>query len=413
VASVAEANRVAIGRVLASEPLLVGVRPAGEVVPGLAPDLILHAAPPASWEVMCPLLRGGLVGGVLFEGLAATPSEAEEKARSGEIRFAAAQDHHAMAGGAGPIVASLPVMVLEDRVNGGRAFHFLMEGFGKTLVLGMYDDEVEARLRWFRDELRPALDAAVRAVGGVELGPLMAEALRRGDELHNRNAAATSMLAERLAPGFARAGVDVGLQDRAFELLRGNPQFFVACSLAASRLALDAAIGIEGSSLLTAVGANGRDCGIKVAGLGDRWFTAPAEKPQGVLLPGFGPGDIGPGCGDSLLVECAGLGATVLPAAPALWPLLGADELRARQIFEETVRIAIAEHPRYRVPALGDAGAPTGIDVLKVVETGIRPVIDIVMVHPEPGRGMIGFGLTSPPMACFEQAADAFGARYG
>ena len=392
---------------LASEPWLVGVRPAGEVVPGLEPGLILHAAPAAAWDDMCGLLQGGLVGAALFEGLARTPEEAEAKARAGEIRFAAAQDHRAMAGGAGSITTSLPVMVLEDRASGGRAFHFLMEGFGKTLILGMYDEEVGARLRWFRDELGPVLDEAIQAVGGIDLRALMAEALRRGDELHNRNAAATSMLAERLAPGFVRAGVKADLAERAFELMRGNPQFFVACSLAASRLALGAAEGIEGSSLLTACGANGRDCGIQVAAFPGRWFTAPAEVPEGVLLPGFGPEDAGPGCGDSLLVECFGLGASVLPAAPALWPLLGADETRARQIFEETRRIALAEHPHYRVPALGDRGAPTGIDALKVVETGILPVIDIVMVHPERGRGMVGFGLTSPPMACFEQAAEA------
>jgi hypothetical protein len=404
--AVDEANREAIARVLASEPRLVGVRPAGEVVPGLEPGLILHAAPPAAWDDMCELLRGGLVGAALFEGLAASPEEAEAKARTGEIRFGAAQDHGAMAGGVGSITSTLPVVVLEDR-DGRRAFHFLMEGFGKTLVLGMVDDEVLARLFWFRDELGPALDAAIEALGGIDVREIVIEALRRGDELHNRNAAATSMLAERLALGFVRAGVPAELQERAFDLVRGNPQFFVACSLAASRLALGAAEGVEHSSLLTAVGANGHECGIKVAGLPDRWFTAPAERPTGPMLPGFDPEDVGPGCGDSLLVECAGLGATVLPAAPALWPLLGVDEERARRIFEETFEIALGEHPHYRVPILGDRGAPTGIDVLRVVETGIRPVIDIVMVHPERGRGMIGFGLTSPPMACFEQAAEA------
>src|SRR5881398_1658195 len=155
------------------------------------------------------------------------------------------------------------------------------------------------------------------------------------------------------------------------------------------------------------MGANGSDCGIKVAGLGDEWFVAPAEVPEGVLLDGFTYDDAGPGCGDSLLVECAGLGASVLPAAPALWPLLGVDGERARRIFEATYEIALAEHPRYRVPVLGDAGARVGVDLQRVLETGTRPVIDIVMLHREPGRGMIGFGLTSPPMACFEQAARA------
>ena len=411
--STAEANERAIERVLASEPWLVGVRPAGEVVPSLSSDTILHAAPPTSWDDMSDLLRGGIVGAALFEGLAATPEDAEEAAAEGRIDLRAAQDHSAMAGGAGTITASLPVLVLEDRANGGRAFHFLMEGFGRTLILGMFDDDVLARLRWFRDELGPALDAAIRAVGGIDVRTVMAEALRRGDELHNRNAAATSMLAERLAPGFAHAGVEAALQERIFRLLGENPQFFVAVSLAATRLALDAADGIEGSSLLTAVGANGRQCGIKVAGLGEQWFVAPAEVPAGVFLEGFGPDDAGPGCGDSLLVECCGLGAAVLPAAPALWPLVGADEARARAIFEDTGKIALGEHPHFRIPVLGDRGAPTGIDILRVVETGIRPVIDIVMLHREQGRGMIGFGLTSPPLSCFEQAAAAFRERYG
>jgi hypothetical protein len=350
---------------------------------------------------------------VLFEGLASTGEDAEMRLASGEIMLGAAQDHAAMAGGAGAITASTPVVVLEDAESGRRAFHFLMEGFGRTLILGMWGEDVLGRLAWLRDEVAPALDAALAALGGIDCDEIIVEALRRGDELHNRNAAATSMLAQRLAPGLARAGVPTGAQERIFQFLHGNPQFFVAVSLAASRLALDAGHGVEGSSLITAVGANGRDCGIKVSGLGDRWFTAPAEVPQGVLISGFGPADAGPACGDSLLVECFGLGATVLPAAPALWRSLGADEARARQIFEDTVLIACAEHPRYRVPLLGDRRAPTGIDLLRVLETGIRPVIDIVMIHREAGRGMIGFGLTSPPSACFEQAAQAYRERYG
>lgn len=402
-----DANRRAAEAVVSSEPWLVGIRPAGEVVPGLAPDLILHAAPPTTWEEMSELLRGGVTGGALFEGLARTAEEVEAKARSGEIRFAAAQDHHAMAGGAGCITASLPVLVVEDRPSGRRSFHFLMEGFGKSLILGIVDDEVLERLRWFRDEVAPALDLAVRSLGGIDVRAIMTEALRRGDELHNRNAAATSMLAERLAAGFATARISPARQTRILDLLLGNPQFFVAVSLAAAQLALEHGDGITGSSMLTAVGANGRECGLRISGIPGRWFTAPAETPAGVFLPGFGTEDAGPGCGDSLLVECAGLGATVLSAAPALWPALGVDAARARMIFDDTTRIALAEHPHYRVPVLGDRGAPVGIDVLAVVETGIRPVVDIVMVHPERGRGMVGFGLTSPPMACFEAASEA------
>ena len=394
--SPAGANERAIADVVTVAPRLVAVKPAREVVPGMRPELLLHAAPPTDWESLAPSVRAALAGAAEFEGL--SPSEAE---------LGAAQDHNAMAGGAGAITASTPVVVVEDQASGERAYHFLMEGFGRALILGMTGDDVFGRLRWLRDDVAPALDAALQAVGGIDCDEIMCEALRRGDELHNRNAAATSMLAERLAPGLARAGVGVELQERVLEFMRGNPQFFVAVSLAATRLMLDRGHGVEGSSLVTAVGSNGTECGIKVSGLGDQWFVAPAEMAQGVALDGADVADAAPACGDSMLVECAGLGASVLPAAPALWPLLGVDSERAGRLYEDTRAIALAEHPRYRVPVLGDRGAPVGIDVHKVRETGIRPVIDIVMMHREAGRGLVGFGLVSPPMACFEQAAQA------
>ena len=193
--------------------------------------------------------------------------------------------------------------------------------------------------------------------------------------------------------------------------MRTNAQFFVAVSLAATRLALDLADGVAGSSLVTACGANGTEAGVRVSGLPGRWFTAPAEVPDGVLFPGFGPDAAGRGCGDSLLIECYGLGGTLLAAAPALWPVVGVDEARARGIFDDARRIALAEHADYRVPLLGNAAAPAGVDARLVVTTGIRPVIDIVMVHPERGRGAVGFGLTSPPLACFEQAVAALAAE--
>lgn len=395
------ANQRALERVIACRPRLLGVKPAIDVVPRMSSKLVLHAAPPADPESLAAPLRAALAGAVELEGLSLAEAE-----------LAAAQDHGAMAGGAGVITASTPVVVIEDQSTGRRAYHFLMEGFGRALILGMTGKDVFERLRWLRDQAAPALDAALDTLDGIDCDELVTEALQRGDELHNRNAAATSMLAERLAPGLARARVPVALQERLFAFLRDNPQFFVAISLAATKLMLDAGHGIEGASLVTAIGANGRECGVKISGLGDEWFVAPADLPRGVPGEGFSQADAAPACGDSLLVECAGLGASILPAAPALWPVLGVDQARAQQIHEETATISLGEHPRYRVPALAGRGIPVGIDLMKVVETGIRPVIDIVMLHREAGRGMIGFGLVSPPSACFEQAAVAFRERY-
>ena len=282
VAARADANREAIERVLACEPRLVGVRPAGEVVPELASDLILHAAPPTSWSRRLRAAPRRVVGAALFEGLAGARGRLRRSSRAGEIRLAAAQDHHAMAGGAARSW-SMPVVVLEDA---GRAagYHFLMEGFGATLVLGMFGEDVLDRLTWLRDELARRWTHAPGA-GRNRSRPIIAEALRRGDELHNRNAAATSMLAERLAAGFASAGDERGRRLRALGFMAGNPQFFVACSLAASPLPLTLAKG-SGLEPVTAAGANGPECGIKVAGLPDRWFTAPAELPEGVVLEG-------------------------------------------------------------------------------------------------------------------------------
>ena len=407
-------NVVAAERMLAARPRLVAVRPAGEVVPRLERNLILHAAPAQPWAEMSELLRGGMIGAALNEGLAATAEEAERKAAAGEIRFDAAQDHSAMAGGVGSISWSTPVVVVEDVATGARAFHPVMEGLtGKALVLGMYEPEVLERLAWMREELAPALEAAIAAVGGIDAHAIMVEALRRGDELHNRNAAASSMLAEQLAPGLARAGVGADVAERVFTFVRSNAQFFVAVSISAVRLALDLADGVVGSSLVTACGANGTETGVRVSGLPGRWFNAPAEVPEGVLFPGFGPEAAGRACGDSLLIECYGLGGTLLAAAPALWPTVGVDEARARGIFHDARRIALGEHADYRVPLLGDAHAPAGVDARLVIETGIRPVIDIVIVHPVRGRGAVGFGLTSPPLACFEQAVAALDAEAG
>ena len=349
-------------------------------------------------------MRGGMIGAALFEGLAHTPEEAVAKAESGKIRFDAAQNHDAMAGGVGSITASMPVMVVEDRSNGNLATHFVMEGLGRTLVSGFYDEEVLVRLRWFRDDLAPMLDGAIKALGGIDAREIIAEALARGDELHNRNRAATSMLLNKLALGMLECEYPAAKQIRALRFIESNPQFFVGISLPAALLMLKAARAIPGCSLLTGIGANGKDCGVQVSGVGDRWFVNVADVPTGVLMPGFGIDDVAPACGDSLMVECAGLGASVLPAAPAFTPVIGATVEDAAKYARNAYSIAIGEHPHYRVPALGFRGIPIGFDVREIVRTGVLPVIDIMMGHCQPGVGMVGMGLVSPPMKCFEDA---------
>jgi hypothetical protein len=397
-------NTLAFERIVASHPWIVGVRPASEVIGGMRPNLILHAAPPTRWSDMSELMRGGMIGAALFEGLARTPQEAVAKAEAGEIVFDAAQNHGAMAGGVGSITANLPVMVIEDHSNGNRSCHFLMEGLGRTLVAGAYDDEVLDRLKWFRDTFGPLLDRAIRTLGGIDLRALMSEALLRGDELHNRNRAATSLFLNQIALALCDVEAPQADKKRALQFLADNGQFFVCAVLPATELMLRAAHGIPGCALVTAIGANGRDCGLKLSGLGERWFTASGDVPTGVLQPGVALSDVAPGCGDSFLAECAGFGASVLPAAPALGPVIGASLEDGQRFAEGAFRISLGEHPHYKVATLGFRGIPVGVDARKVVATRTLPVIDIMMVHNKPGLGLAGMGVVSPPMRCFEEA---------
>jgi len=173
---------------------------------------------------------------------------------------------------------------------------------------------------------------------------------------------------------------------------------------------LRSARGIPGCSVVTAIGANGKDCGLQVGGLPDRWFVAPGNVPKGVLQDGVTQADVAPGCGDSFVGELAGFGASVLPAAPALGPVIGASLEDGLRFARDAYGVAVGEHRHYKVPALGFRGIPIGFDARKVVANGTLPVIDIAIGHRRPGIGMIGMGLVSPPMQCFEQAVRALDA---
>jgi Protein of unknown function (DUF1116) len=400
-------NAIAYERMVASHPWLIGVRPAREIIPGMRPNLILHAAPPTTWAQMSELMRGGMVGAALYEGLARTPEEAMAKAANGGIEFGAAQDHGAMAGGVGAITANTPVMVVEDRSNGNRSAHFLMEGLGKTLVSGAYDQSVLDRLHWFRDSFGPILDQAIRALDGIDVREIMVEALSRGDELHNRNRAANSIFVNKIALALLDASAAAAERKKVLSFLDGNVQFFVSAVLPAAELMTRAARGIPGCTMLTNVGGNGAQCGIKISAIPDRWFTAKGDMPKGVLQPGYDAADVAPGCGDSFLIECAGLGASVLPAAPAFCPAIGVSLDEARVFADRACQLSLGEHPHFRIPALAFRGAPVGVDVRKVVQRGTLPVIDIMICHRKPGIGLIGMGVVSPPMQCFVDAMNA------
>ncbi len=401
------ANAEAVERLLAAEPRVVGIGIARDVIPGMADRTILHAGPPVEWERMCGPMRGAVIGGLIYEGLAASSEEAEKLAASGEIAFAPCHHHDAVGPMAGVVTLSMPVWIVENATAGTRAYCTLNEGLGKVLRYGAYSDEVIDRLNWMADELAPLLSAAIEAHGPIDLCSLIAQALQMGDEGHNRNRAGTSLLIRELAPFLVRLDADRGAVARALEFLNGNDHFTLNLTMPAGKCALDAAAGIEGSSLVTVMARNGTEFGIRVSGTGDRWFTAPAPIVDGLYLPGYGPDDAAPDIGDSAITETAGYGGFAMAAAPAIVQFVGGSPEQALETTRRMRKITLAESRIYQVPSLGFRGTPTGIDVLRVVQTGIVPAINTGIAHKEPGVGMVGAGLVTPPFSVFADAARA------
>jgi len=406
-AAIERGNKTAVERLLAAQPTLVGIGVAQDVIPGMTADTLLHAGPPVSWDRMCGPMRGAVIGGLLYEGLAPSVEDAERLAASGEIRFDPCHQHQVVGPMAGVVTATMPVWIVENAAFGNRAFATLNEGLGKVLRYGAYSEEVIDRLVWMRDILGPTLAKALRRHGPLDLRSLLAQALQMGDEGHNRNRAATSLFIRELAPHLVRLSEPGDTVARILEFLHGNDHFALNLSMAAAKGSLDAATDVPGSSLVTVMARNGTEFGIRVSATGDRWFTAPAPRVVGLYLPGFSEADAAPDIGDSAITETAGYGGFAMAAAPAIVQFVGGSPERALETTRRMRHITLAESPAYRIPALGFAGTPTGIDVLKVVETGILPAINTGIAHREPGIGMVGAGLVEPPFECFAQAARA------
>jgi hypothetical protein len=404
---VERANAEAFARLAGGEPALVDCRPAWEALE-LPERVVLHAGPPIEPGRLCPPLRAAVLCAIRYEGWAANDDAAAALVEQGDVRLEPCHHWRAVGPMTGIITASMPVFVVDNRAQGHRAHATINEGLGKVLRFGANDAGVVARLRWLAQEAGPLLGAALRGAGGLDLRALMAQALRMGDEMHQRNVAASSLLARALMPHLARAGGKHGAVARVAGFIAGNDQFFLNIAMAAAKALADPAGGVPGSSLVTAMARNGTEFGIRVSGTGDRWFTAPVGVPDGLYFPGYGAGDANPDMGDSAIVETVGLGGSAMAAAPAAARFVGAGGLReALAVTEEIREICHGEHPHFRIPTLDERGAPAGIDVRRVVETGIAPLINTGIAGRTPGTGQIGAGVVRASLACFTRALAA------
>ncbi|MDJ0790466.1 MAG: DUF1116 domain-containing protein [Acidimicrobiia bacterium] len=402
------ANRLAVDRMLGVRPMLVDIGTAGECLPDMAERTFLHAGPPVEWADASGPLRGALIGAMLYEGLAESPEQAETLAARGDIELSPCHHHSAVGPMAGVISPSMPVAVVHDDAGDGVAYSTLNEGLGKVLRYGAFAPEVIDRLRWMDSVLGPVLGAVLRTRGPVDLQSLIAQALQMGDDGHNRNRAVTSLFLRQIGSALID-GVDSPSDQRraVFDFIDGNDHFMLNLVMAAGKLGSDAASGVDASSLVTVMARNGTEFGIRLSGTGNRWFTAPAPRVEGLYLGGFSADDASPDIGDSTITETVGLGGFAMAAAPAIVGFVGGTATGAVRRTLQMYEITLAEHPAYQIPMLEFRGTPVGIDAGLVVRTGIQPQINTGIAGRIPGTGMVGAGLVEAPMEVFVDGIEA------
>lgn len=407
------ANAETLGRLTGSEPVLVDVAPAADVVPGMTPTTILTSGAPLHWEEYTGGQRRALLHAAVYEGLARDPADAEAAITAGRVRVRSTQQHSCIGSVAGIYTASMPVFVVRDEAHGNTAFCNLYEGESRyRLNYGSYDDEVVRGLRWLDTTMGPLLAEALRRHGPIRLKPLMARALRLGDELHSRNTAATLLLTRELTPTFMDLETTrhSGAARAVLDFLGRNDYAFLRVGMAAAKATADAAHGVPYSSVLTGMALNCREFAIRVSGLDDQWFRGAHPRLEGRFFEGFSPADAEWIGGESCVTETIGLGGFAQACAPTLQAYQGGTTAAMRANNEAMYAITVGEHPDFRLPPLDFRGSPVGIDVFAVLATGVTPVIDGGLAGRDGGQ--IGAGVLRPELDCFAGAAEAYQRRY-
>jgi len=410
---VKKANEAALAKLKNATPYWVDVRSAGEAL-GIDKHTLLHAGPPISWEEMCQPMKGAVVAVLKYEGLAANDEEALALAGSGKIRFEPCHHYHAVGPMTGVTSCSMPLICVENKENGNFSYSTFNEGAGDVIRFGAYGENTVRRLKWIEEVFAPVMQNYVRACGGLNLKALIAQSLNMGDELHMRNAASTNLFLKTVISGLLESCGDLELLRECVKFITvNNDQFFLNFAMAANKSAADAAHGVPYSTLVTAMARNGVEIGIRVSGLGGQWFTAPAAEVEGLYFSGYTAADANKDIGDSAIMETGGVGGMAIAAAPAIVRFLGAGKYADALGYTASMyEICAGESEQFTIPNLDFRGSPIGIDVAKVVSTGITPIINTAIVSKQAGVGMIGAGVSRAPMAMFEQALLEYGKTY-
>ncbi|MGD0477583.1 MAG: DUF1116 domain-containing protein [Nitrososphaerales archaeon] len=406
-----EANRKAVERILAAEAFLVDVKPASKAIPGFKADLVTHAGPPISWDRMLNVQKLAVLRAARAEGLAETEAKADKLVRRGDIRVEPNHKYGNVSGMCGVTTASCPVLVFEDKVHGNRSTDWMqtdITSFGQTYEKGI------SELVFVKEIFAPVMAETVKHAGGFNIKEMLTLGLQMGDELHGRFDATRGVLTNWILPHIVRTGFPKETIGKVGDFLMGNGGRWIGGNLmmGACKVMMDAGKGVKYSTVVTAMSRNGVEFGVKVSGTGDKWFTGPAGPIRGFVFPGFSEADGAPDIGDSAISESRGLGGTALPASPSQARLFGGGMQEAVEHTKKMRRVSLAEDPSFRIPYMDFSGVPVGIDVRKVVDTGIVPRIDTGIAHEDGGYGIIGTGIAEAPIEAFKKALAAFAKEY-
>ena len=410
-----EANEAVIQKITEAQPFLIDVKPGKELIPELNERVILHAGSPIKWEDMTDPMKGSCVGGVLFEGWETTEEGVRKLLSEGGVKFIPCHSVDAVGPMGGITTGNMPLLVVKNNADGKKAYCTMNEGIGKVLRFGAYSSEVVDRLKWMKDVLGPALSKALQKIeGGLNINVIVAKALTMGDEFHQRNIAASALFLKDIMPYLLKTDISPAELEEVTVFLADTDQFFLNIMMATCKVIMDSSRVIEEGSIVTAMTRNGDQFGIRVSGLGEEWFTAPVNTPEGLFFTGYSQEDANPDMGDSAITETFGVGGMAMVASPGVTRFIGAGGFEdALSISEEMREICIANNSNYAIPTWDFQGTCLGIDIRKVVETGITPVINTGIAHKKAGIGQIGAGTVRVPLECFTKALEALAKKYG
>jgi hypothetical protein len=402
-----KANEEVVSKIKAAEAKLVAVKQAKDVIPNMTSHTILHSGPPIAFDNMVGPMQGAIIGALMYEGLAKDEKEATLLAKSGKITFDSAHHHQAVGPMAGIISASMPVHVLYNEVHGNYSYCTINEGLGKVLRYGANSNEVLDRLKFMETTVMPVLNEAVELAKGIDIKSIITQALHMGDECHNRNKASSALFLREVAGYIVQTSFSDEMKSGTLNFIKNNEHYFLNLSMPYCKLALDSARHTPYSTVVVAMSRNGVDFGIQLAH-SDKWFTAPANYVKGLMFPGFTEDDAAPDIGDSAITETCGIGGFAMGGAPAIVQFVGGVVKQAYDYSKEMHEITSGKHQVFTLPPLDFMPTALGIDILKVVETNILPIINTGMAHKKAGVGQVGAGLVNPPMACFEKALEDY-----